>query len=155
MIEPAAVIALALVAAAAATGARFRPGAWYASLRKPPWTPPDRVFAPVWTLLYVAMAVAAWWAWRHGRGPLLAAGAGLWVAQLAANAAWSWLFFGRRHIGAALAELGVLLGLVAATTAVFFRIAPLAGWLMVPYPARIIHEGGRRSRVGIRRFEKI
>jgi len=155
VIEPAAVIALALVAAAAATGARFRPGAWYASLRKPPWTPPDRVFAPVWTLLYVAMAVAAWWAWRHGRGPLLAAGAGLWVAQLAANAAWSWLFFGRRHIGAALAELGVLLGLVAATTAVFFRIAPLAGWLMVPYPARIIHEGGRRSRVGIRRFEKI
>jgi len=149
VIEPAAVIALALVAAAAATGARFRPGAWYASLRKPPWTPPDRVFAPVWTLLYVAMAVAAWWAWRHGRGPLLAAGAGLWVAQLAANAAWSWLFFGRRHIGAALAELGVLLGLVAATT------APLAGWLMVPYPARIIHEGGRRSRVGIRRFEKI
>jgi len=135
VIDPAAVIAFVLVAAAAASGARFRPGAWYESLAKPPWTPPGRVFGPVWMLLYAAMAVAAWWAWRHGRGPLLTAGMALWLSQLAANAAWSWLFFGRRRIGAALADLGLLLGLVSATTIVFFRIAPLAGWLMVPYVA--------------------
>lgn len=131
----AAFVAFALVAAAAASGARFRPGSWYVRLRKPPWTPPGWLFGPVWTLLYAAMAAAAWLAWRRGHGLETGLAAALWLLQLAANAAWSWLFFGRRRIGAALVDLGMLLVLVAATTAVFFRIDAVAGGLMVPYLA--------------------
>lgn len=128
-------VALVLVAGAAATGARFQPGAWYRALEKPAWNPPAWLFAPVWTLLYAAMALAAWFAWREGRGPLLAVGLGLWLAQLFANAAWSWLFFGRHRPGRAAADIGLLLVLLVATTAVFFRISPVAGWLLVPYLA--------------------
>lgn len=131
----AAFAAFALVASAAASGARFRPGSWYAQLRKPTWTPPAWMFGPVWTLLYVAMAVAAWLAWRRGHGSEAGFAVALWILQLAANAAWSWLFFGRRQIGAALADLGVLLALIAATTAAFFRVDAVAGGLMTPYLA--------------------
>lgn len=130
---PALVAALALVAVAASFGARFRPGAWYATLEKPAWTPPNRLFAPVWTLLYLMMAVAAWWAWERGRGAMLAVALGLWALQLAANAAWSWLFFGRRRIGWAFADILLLWMLIAAATAAFFRVAATAGLLMLPY----------------------
>ena len=58
------VVFAALVAAAAATGAQFRPGEWYASLAKPSWTPPNSIFAPVWTTLYVMIAIAGTLAWR-------------------------------------------------------------------------------------------
>lgn len=145
-------VAFALVVGAAGLGARFRPGEWYRALAKPPWTPPDWLFAPVWTLLYAAMAVAAWWVWRHGVGAPRAIALVLWLAQLVANAAWSWLFFGRRRIGLALADIAALLVLVAATTAAFFRIAPFAGAMLLPYllwvgfAAALNFSIGRRNR---------
>lgn len=129
------IAALVLVALAAATGARFKPGSWYQRLDKPAWNPPPWLFAPVWTLLYIAMALAAWFAWRAGQGPLLAAGLALWLAQLGANAAWSWLFFGRHRPDLALADIAILLTLLAATTVAFFRMSVVAGWLLVPYCA--------------------
>lgn len=135
------ILALVLAAAAAMTGARFKPDGWYRELDKPPWNPPDWIFAPVWTLLYIAMALAAWFAWRAGQGPLLAAGLLLWLAQLGANAAWSWLFFGRHRTGLALADIAFLLTLLVATTLVFFRMSVVAGWLMVPYCAWVAFAG--------------
>lgn len=131
-------VALALVALAAGFGSRFRPGAWYRALDKPAWTPPNGIFAPVWTLLYAAMAVAAWEAWRASAGASAAFGLALWAAQLAANAAWSWLFFGRRRIGAALLDILMLAALIAATAAAFFRASTLAGALMLPYLAWVL-----------------
>lgn len=128
-------LALALVAAAAGIGARFRPDGWYRTLDKPGWNPPDWVFAPVWSLLYVAMAVAAWLAWRSEPGVLRTVGLALWLAQLLANAAWSWIFFGRHRPGWALADIGLLFGLILATLVVFFRLDAVAGWLLVPYLA--------------------
>lgn len=127
------VVFLALVAAAASFGAQFVPGEWYASLRKPPLTPPSWVFAPAWTVLYLAIAVAAWLVWRSGgdRRRALA----LWCAQLVLNAAWSWLFFGLQRPGVALVEIAVLLALVVLTAIAFRRIHPLAGLLMAPYAA--------------------
>jgi tryptophan-rich sensory protein len=106
---------------------------WYASLTKPSWNPPNWLFGPVWTALYICMTVAAWLVWRQGgaRGPLT-----LFAVQLALNAAWSWLFFGFHLPGAAFVEILVLLAAIAATTVVaFWPKSKAAGILMVPYLA--------------------
>ena len=113
-------------------GSRFLPGDWYAGLAKPSFNPPNSVFAPVWSVLYLLMGIAAWRAWRQ-RG--IDAATGLWLAQLAFNAAWSWLFFGRHLLAVALVEIVVLLALIVATNVAFFRRDRAAGWLMVPYVA--------------------
>jgi benzodiazapine receptor len=104
---------------------------WYERLAKPDWTPPDAAFPVVWTLLYLAMAVAAWRAWKRTdwRNPALT----LFWLQLAVNFAWSFLFFGWHRIGLALADAALLLTLVGATAALFWRIDRLAGALMLPY----------------------
>lgn len=121
--------------AAGGAGARFRPGAWYASLVKPAWTPPDAVFAPVWTALYVAMGVAAWLVWRRAGFGGAGAALGLFLAQLVLNALWSYLFFGRHRPDLALLEIGVLWIVILAVTLLFWRAEWRAGALMVPYLA--------------------
>lgn len=120
-----------LVAGAAWFGAHFEPGSWYASLERPPLAPPNWIFAPVWTLLYLGIAVAGWLVWRCGSANTVPLA--LWGAQLALNALWSFLFFGLERPALALVEILVLLFLVVGTAVVFFRIRPLAGWLFVPY----------------------
>jgi tryptophan-rich sensory protein len=104
---------------------------FYAQLTKPSWAPPARVFGPVWSALYALMGVAAWLVWRSG-GPRRAA-LGLFWAQLAANALWSWLFFGWRQGALAAMEVLVLLALIVATTVAFWRVRRLAALLLVPY----------------------
>ena len=106
---------------------------WYRTLDRPPWAPPDFLFGPVWTLLYVSMGVAAWIVWRR-RGEREVAGA-LWLfgAQLALNAAWSLVFFGLQAPGAAALEIVVLAAAIVATIAAFARISRGAAWLLVPY----------------------
>ncbi len=107
-------------------------GTWYQDLAKPAFNPPDWVFAPVWTTLYLLMAVAAWrvWrraGWRDGRTALTVFG-----GQLALNLAWSAVFFGLRMPGSALAVVLVLLAAIAVTTRLFWSIDRLAGLLLVP-----------------------
>jgi tryptophan-rich sensory protein len=117
--------------AAAAFGALFPPGDWYLHLVKPAWTPPDWLFGPVWTVLYLLIGVSGWLLWRarsESKAALV-----LWGVQLALNALWSWIFFGLRAPGAALVEILVLLLAIAATVAAAFRSRPLAAWLLVPY----------------------
>ena len=124
---------MALSCAAAAVGVLFTPGDWYADLIKPDWTPPDAVFPVVWTVLYIAMAVAAWRVWcQHG---FATAGSALtlYLAQLLLNGLWSWLFFGLHAIGAALIEIVLLWLLIAATTLAFWRLDRPAGLLLAPY----------------------
>lgn len=125
-------LASALVAI---SGAAFSPGAWYAALAKPAWTPPSWLFGPVWTVLYVAMAVAAWRVWRRGGFAGAPVALGLYVAQLALNALWSWLFFGLHRIDLGLADLLTLVVAVAATAAAFRRHDAVAAFLMLPYLA--------------------
>lgn len=122
-----------LVAAAAVFGAQFQPGPWYADLRKPPLNPPNWVFAPVWTVLYLAMAVSGWMVWRARAESSLALS--LWAGQLVLNAAWSFLFFGLRRPGAALLEILALLVVLFFATASFFRIGRVPGALFLPYTA--------------------
>jgi translocator protein len=115
---------------------------WYPSLNKPVFNPPNAVFGPVWTTLYVLMAVAAWRVWRAAPpGVTRQRAIGLYSVQLVLNLAWSLIFFGLRQPDLALVELVVLLAAVLATTAVFFRIDRPAGWLMVPYGAWVSFAG--------------
>src|SRR5690349_13397544 len=128
---------VALCAAAGAVGAVASAGAkdFYAMLDKPAWAPPSAVFGPVWTLLYIAMACAAWLVWRE-RGFARARGAlGLFLAQLALNALWSWLFFAWHRGALAFADIVVLLALIVATMVSFAKIRKLAAWLLAPYLA--------------------
>ncbi len=108
---------------------------WYDTLRRPAWNPPNQIFGPMWTILFVVMAVAACIVWgRRVRSPVGLPMA-LFVAQLMANGAWSVLFFFMRSPTAALVEIGLLWILIGLTTLAFFRVSRLAGWLFVPYLA--------------------
>jgi len=126
---------------------RFRPGPWYAALDKPAWTPPDAAFAPVWTVLYVAMGVAAWLAWRGRGGPVRAAALTAFAVQLALNAAWSWLFFGEHRPGAALADLVLLWIAIAVTAGLFARRSRVAAALLVPYLAWVTYAGALNASI--------
>jgi tryptophan-rich sensory protein len=105
---------------------------WYPRLRRPPGTPPSWVFGPVWTTLYVLMALSAWLIWRDyglgARAALL-----IFFAQLALNVAWSGIFFGSRQPGVALAEIVVLWLAITFTIFIFYMLLPLAAALLVPY----------------------
>ena len=79
--------------AAPALGAFAPPDAWYESLRKPSWNPPNWLFGPVWSVLYALMALSAWLVWRAGGFAGAGRTLGLFLVQLAVNALWSWLFF--------------------------------------------------------------
>lgn len=108
-------------------------GGWYASLAKPAWTPPNWLFAPVWTTLYVLMAIAAWLIWKDNgiRGASLALA--LFAVQLALNIGWSALFFRWHQPGAAFAEILLLWVVVLLTIVAFWKLSPTAGLLLVPY----------------------
>ncbi|MFB3787145.1 MAG: TspO/MBR family protein [bacterium] len=108
---------------------------WYPTLRKPFWNPPNWIFGPVWSALYLAMAVAGWLVWRKAGGWEGRLALGLFGAQLVFNTLWSFLFFGMQNPFAGLVDILILWGLIAATLAAFGRIAPAAGWLFVPYLA--------------------
>jgi translocator protein len=122
----------ALVAVAAAVGAFAvtDPATEYADLVQPSWAPPSWLFSPVWTVLYVMIAIAGFLAWRRaGVGPAV----GFWLAQLVLNAAWTPLFFGAGRYGLAFAEIALLWLLIAVTTVLFWRISRAAALLMLPY----------------------
>ncbi|HET6565027.1 MAG TPA: TspO/MBR family protein [Xanthomonadales bacterium] len=123
---------LALVVLAAWLGSQFPAGEYYALLNKPGWAPPAWLFGPVWSVLYVMMAVAMWRVWESGH-PARTGALAWWLIQLALNAAWTWLFFGLTRIGWAMAELAFLVGLVVLCIKAFSLISKPAAWLMVPY----------------------
>lgn len=111
-------------------------GGWYRRLAKPAWRPPDAVFGPVWTLLYLLMGLASFLVWKEAGGPyrdLVPWALALYAVQLVLNLAWSWLFFRLRSPLAGLLDLGALTAVLVATVGAFFRVSRAAGWLLVPY----------------------
>jgi tryptophan-rich sensory protein len=127
---------LALVGATAWLGTRVTLPSlgWYAGLAKPGFTPPDRVFGPVWTILYILMAVAAWRVWKAETTRLSVRRAlAMFFVQLALNALWSPAFFGAKRPEVAFVVIVMLLGALGVTLLQFFRIDRLAGWLLTPY----------------------
>jgi tryptophan-rich sensory protein len=118
---------------ALAMGAVFRPGHWYEQLAKPSWRPPNWLFAPVWTLLYLTTAISGWLVWRQtgfagGVLPL-----SIFLAQLLLNAAWTPLFFGLHRPDLAFLDIALLWLSIIATIAVFHPISASAAYLLLPY----------------------
>lgn len=126
--------------AAAASGVFFKPGTWYLQLSKPAWTPPDWLFPIAWTVLYIAMAVAAWWV-ALSPDPLALPALAFWAFQLTVNALWSPVFFGLKRLGAGFAVIAVLWIGVAITTSLFWSVSLLAGLLMLPYLVWVSYAG--------------
>ena len=113
-------------------GAFTPPGAWYQTLNKPSWNPPPWIFGPVWTLLYLGMAVAAWLVWkRGGQGQALR----LYLVQLALNAAWTPVFFGAHQLGAAFIVIVCMWIAIFLTQRAFQAVSRPAGLLLLPYLA--------------------
>lgn len=129
----AAWLAVCFAAAAIGAAASIQASSFYLSLARPSWAPPASVFGPVWTVLYAAMAVAAWLVWREGGFRRARPALTLFLVQLALNALWSWLFFAWHRGAAAFGDIVLLWVLIVATLIAFWRIRPLAGALLVPY----------------------
>jgi benzodiazapine receptor len=136
---PALAVFLVLALAAGGIGALFSPGLsatasrWYAMLAKPEWVAPQNWFGPVWTALYVSMAIAAWSIWREryhrGRATAITA----YAVQLLLNALWPALFFGLKNIGAGLFDIVALWLAIGWTVREFARVKPSAAVILVPY----------------------
>lgn len=107
---------------------------WYPTLTKPVFTPPNWLFAPVWTILYGMMGMAAFLVWRQRTSAMYRRGAlVLFGVQLVLNGGWSFAFFGARSPTLGLIIIAALWGTLARTTDRFFRVRKAAGWLLVPY----------------------
>jgi tryptophan-rich sensory protein len=126
---------LAITFGAAWLGSRFLPDEWYKNLKKPKWNPPNKIFAPVWSVLYLLMAVAAWSVWKSYGFSAVSFALVLYVVQLLLNAAWTWTFFGLHRPGVALGDIVVLWVFILATLTLFWQFVPLSGVLLLPYLA--------------------
>lgn len=130
-------ISIIAVFAAASLGNLFTGksvSSWYPGLKKPALTPPGWVFGPVWTVLYILMAVSVYLVWRQGldTAGVLPAFILFWI-QLAFNALWSVVFFGMKSKGGGIIVIAMLWLLIAATIITSFPVTPWAGVLLIPY----------------------
>ena len=140
----------ALCLAASAIGGAVTAGSvatWYPTLAKPSFNPPNWIFAPVWTALFFMMAVAGWRVWRRDGLAGARAAMTLFALQLVLNMSWSIVFFGLRSIGAALAEILVLLLAILATMAVFWQRDRIAGMLFIPYAGWVAFAAALNARL--------
>lgn len=121
---------------AACSGAFFKPGAWFESLDKPAWMPPNWAFPVVWTVLFAANAYAGWLVWRElGTSPPGLFAMSVYGVALVLNAAWSWLFFGLRRLWSATVGAAMLFVAVGLQIVVFYPVEPVAGLVLLPYLA--------------------
>jgi benzodiazapine receptor len=122
-----------VTAGAALFASQFRPGSWYRGLRKPWFQPPAWVIAPVWTVLYTLIAASGYRMWSAPPSGERTKALGLWGAQLGLNAAWTWLFFGKRDPKAALVDIGLLRLAIHGYSEAARNVAPDADWMIAPY----------------------
>jgi tryptophan-rich sensory protein len=125
------VVCFAFSALGAAASIQAR--SFYGALTRPEWAPPGWLFGPVWTVLYLMMAIAAWMIWRRGGFAANRVALSLFVAQLAFNALWTWMFFAWQLGALAFVEVLLLWALIATVIVVFYRKRALAAVLLVPY----------------------
>jgi len=126
-------LVLSYGASAVGAIASIQAQSFYSQLVQPEWAPPAWLFGPVWTVLYALMAIAAWLVWRSGGFRANRNALTLFLLQLALNALWSWLFFAWMLGAWAFVEIVLLWILIFATLVSFWRVRPVAGFLLVPY----------------------
>lgn len=129
---------LILAYSAALIGSLFTVGAiseWYSTLLKPALSPPNWLFAPVWTILYALMAIAAWLIWERRHHTFASKALFVYGAQLVFNALWSVVFFGLHNPALGLFVIALLWTSIATTAVQFYKINRLAGYLFIPYIA--------------------
>ncbi len=119
-----------IVFVVAAGGWFFKPGAWYAEIWKPAWTPPNWLFPVVWPVLYVLIAIAGWLIFSR---PDTTGAKYLWGVQLVLNGIWTWIFFGLHDTMLALLDIVALLACIAAVMIVSYRKQRSVSWLFLPY----------------------
>ena len=129
------IVFIAACFGAAASGAFFKPGAWYERLDKPSWRPPNRLFAPVWTILYLMIAVSGWLIWRQAGFAGAALPLAVFALQLILNAAWTPLFFGLRRPDLGFVDIVLVWLSIVATIMLFQPVSAIAALLLVPYLA--------------------
>ena len=108
---------------------------WDATLVPPPLNPPNWIFGPVWTALYILMGIAGFLVWQRRDHPAAKLGLILFVVQLALNTLWSWLYFGVQSLGLAFICIAALWLAILGTIERFYRVRPLAAYLLIPYIA--------------------
>lgn len=109
---------------------------WYTQLNKPWFTPPDWVFGPVWTALYILMGISLFLVVKEGiKKPLVRQGVLIFAGQLVLNVAWSLLFFGLQSPMLGLIGIILLYGAIIATIISFYKVSKPAAWLLIPYIA--------------------
>jgi len=124
---------MALCFGAGWIGSQARPGVWYQFIDKPVWTPPNWIFAPVWSLLYFAMAFAAWQVWKKRGFPGAPVSLGYFLIQLGLNALWPHLFFGLQDPALGVVGITALLVAVLICQGRFWRLDRKAGLWLIPY----------------------
>jgi translocator protein len=131
------IICIAIPLIAGLIGSLFTTAAiptWYVSLNKPSFNPPNWIFGPVWTTLYILMGISLYLIVRKGlETPHVRQGVAIFAIQLVVNVVWSIVFFGMHAPVSALAVIFLLLALLIGTIVVFYRISHAAAWLLVPY----------------------
>jgi benzodiazapine receptor len=108
-------------------------GGWYAALSKPSFNPPNWIFGPVWTLLYILLGIALSIIWKQPDSLYKSNSLWLFFIQLFLNFCWSFLFFYFHKIGLALADIAALWIFIILTIFSFSRLNKKAAWLLVPY----------------------
>lgn len=120
---------------------------WYGDLRKPRWNPPSWLFGPVWTVLYILIAVAGTLLWRRRDDRGARAAIALWGLQMTLNHAWTPLFFGWRRLGLAAVEVVALWAAIVGTIAAARRVSSRAALLLVPYLAWVTFAAALNVRI--------
>ena len=132
------IVFLLLTTLVASIAGAFTPGEWYAELNKPEWNPPNWLFGPVWSVLYLFIAIAGWLVWRaKGFGLALF----LWFLQLLLNGAWSYFMFGENQIDTAMVDLVLMWVAIVAFMITAWRLSKLAVLLFLPYLAWVTFAG--------------
>ena len=107
---------------------------WYTTINKPSFNPPNWLFAPVWTTLYILMGIASFRVWQKRKtNEWFHWAVIIYILQLAFNLMWSYIFFELHQLGVALIEIGFLLLLIIINAFIFYRFDKTAGWLFLPY----------------------
>ena len=140
------VLIVVIMGIGSALGIGFRPGVWYAGLIKPSFNPPNWLFGPVWSTLYVMIAIAGWRTFLRDRSGTAMK---FWLGQMLFNWIWTPVMFGAQLIWPAFAVLLLMLASIIGFIAVSRREDPISAWLFVPYLAWVSFAGLLNLSLGI------